>query len=76
MIDLDRFKKINDSLGRDAGDEVLRACARAASAVIRGDDVIGRWGGEEFLLQLSAADCEGAIGVLDRLRQRISVIPG
>ena len=52
MADLDHFKTINDSHGHAAGDEVLRAFAVQAQAVLRNTDIIGRWGGEEFLLLL------------------------
>lgn len=53
MIDLDHFKKVNDSHGHAAGDEVLRCFAGHAAAALRATDIIGRWGGEEFLVLLS-----------------------
>nr|WP_210283289.1 GGDEF domain-containing protein [Massilia sp. Dwa41.01b] len=52
IIDLDHFKSINDTYGHAAGDAVLRAFANQAQAVLRTTDMIGRWGGEEFLLLL------------------------
>ena len=52
IIDLDHFKNINDTHGHAAGDTVLRAFATQAQLVLRGTDMIGRWGGEEFLLLL------------------------
>ena len=52
IIDLDHFKNINDTHGHAAGDTVLRAFANQAQLVLRGTDMIGRWGGEEFLLLL------------------------
>src|SRR5690606_30366864 len=52
IIDLDHFKNINDSYGHAAGDAVLRSFAAQAQVVLRGTDIIGRWGGEEFLLLL------------------------
>jgi diguanylate cyclase (GGDEF)-like protein len=70
MIDLDHFKRINDAHGHPAGDRVLRNFAREALATIRGSDVLGRWGGEEFLMMLP--DTRAALAKLgvERLRQR------
>lgn len=70
MIDMDHFKRINDTHGHPAGDRVLRNFAREALATIRGSDVLGRWGGEEFLLMLP--DTRAALAKLgvERLRQR------
>jgi diguanylate cyclase len=70
MIDLDHFKRINDTHGHPAGDRVLRNFAREALATIRGSDVLGRWGGEEFLMMLP--DTRAALAKLgvERLRQR------
>jgi diguanylate cyclase (GGDEF)-like protein len=48
MIDIDRFKQVNDSAGHHAGDEILRLVARTLSSNCRGLDTIARWGGEEF----------------------------
>lgn len=50
LLDLDHFKRINDSLGHDAGDAALRRCATTLSAVVRTQDLVSRYGGEEFLL--------------------------
>lgn len=50
LLDLDHFKLINDSLGHDAGDAALRRCATTLSAVVRTQDLVSRYGGEEFLL--------------------------
>ncbi len=71
FLDLDRFKVVNDSLGHDAGDELLRALARRLAAVLRPGDVVSRFGGDEFTvlcedLVPSAAD-QQAIGVAERL---------
>ena len=50
LLDVDHFKQVNDTQGHQAGDEVLAAVARAAEGVLGPDDVLGRWGGEEFVL--------------------------
>jgi two-component system, cell cycle response regulator len=72
MIDLDHFKAINDDHGHDAGDAVLQACARALRATSRAGDVVGRWGGEEFLVVLPATDLDGAVQAAERLRAAVS----
>ncbi|MEO5837835.1 MAG: diguanylate cyclase [Acidimicrobiales bacterium] len=66
MLDLDHFKRINDELGHAAGDEVLRAFGKVLRANVRGRDVVGRFGGEEFVIVL--APPSGADAVLTRLR--------
>lgn len=64
LADLDRLKWVNDTYGHAAGDEVLRAFAADLAAAKRGTDVVGRWGGEEFLVLLPGAGEAGAIRVL------------
>lgn len=71
MADLDHFKKVNDTYGHLAGDEVLRATARTMLSMIRGYDAIGRYGGEEFLIVLPGCQGEGAAAFAERLRQRV-----
>jgi diguanylate cyclase (GGDEF)-like protein len=72
MIDLDHFKHVNDTFGHAVGDETLRAFAAEAKAVLRNTDVIGRWGGEEFLVVLpETPPGEPTVGV-DRLRARLA----
>ena len=59
MIDLDRFKQTNDTFGHEAGDQVLCTIADCMRDVLRGDDVYGRWGGDEFLVALPVTDERG-----------------
>jgi diguanylate cyclase (GGDEF)-like protein len=74
MIDLDFFKRINDRFGHPAGDEVLRSFAIAMSANVRSFDLMGRYGGEEFLLVLPRASKEQATAVVDRLREIVAAL--
>ncbi len=67
MIDLDFFKNINDGFGHEAGDETLKHVAETITAQLRGNDRIGRWGGEEFLVLLSHVDIDTAMRVANRL---------
>jgi diguanylate cyclase (GGDEF)-like protein len=67
MIDLDRFKETNDRFGHEAGDRVLRAVAQCMGDTLRGEDAYGRWGGDEFLVTLPAADEGEARAVGERL---------
>ena len=68
LIDLDHFKQVNDLHGHGVGDEVLAAAARVLQEQVRRTDVVGRWGGEEFLLILPDTPLENALPVLDRAR--------
>jgi diguanylate cyclase (GGDEF)-like protein len=68
MIDLDHFKRLNDTLGHEAGDRALRTFADVARRSLRDEDVLGRWGGEEFVLALPGLDRHAAVAVLDRIR--------
>ena len=72
LMDLDHFKRINDTLGHAAGDEVLRLVARHALPALRETDVLTRWGGEEFLLLLANTSLADAEAVVERVRQRLS----
>jgi diguanylate cyclase (GGDEF)-like protein len=75
IIDLDHFKAINDTYGHAAGDAVLRAFATQAQVVLRTTDMIGRWGGEEFLLLLpETPPGDPALGVA-RLRDSLADMP-
>jgi diguanylate cyclase (GGDEF)-like protein len=72
LLDLDRFKSINDTFGHDVGDGVLRATARTFSEVLRKGDLFGRVGGEEFACCLPNTSPLEAIAVAERLRAAIS----
>jgi diguanylate cyclase (GGDEF)-like protein len=76
ILDLDHFKRINDQFGHATGDHVLREFARIGRSLIREVDVLGRWGGEEFLLVLPNATLDVALGIVDRLRTAASAIQG
>src|SRR5215510_2384247 len=74
MLDVDRFKHLNDSAGHDAGDVALRELADCFRQVLRGADSAARFGGDEFVLILPLAPAEGALIVAERLRARIQQI--
>jgi len=68
IIDMDHFKAINDRCGHAAGDHVLKEFARAGREALRTTDILGRWGGEEFLLLMPGTPVELAVASLERLR--------
>ncbi|MCA0244702.1 MAG: GGDEF domain-containing protein [Proteobacteria bacterium] len=72
MLDLDHFKQVNDRFGHAVGDHVLVALAGLLRDNMRGDDLIIRTGGEEFLLVLPEADRDAALHICDRMRQRVA----
>ncbi|SFI99061.1 diguanylate cyclase (GGDEF) domain-containing protein [Amycolatopsis sacchari] len=72
MIDLDHFKWINDTYGHPAGDDVLRNLAQLLDEVTRPADVVGRFGGEEFLVLLPDADQAAATGAAERIRSSVA----
>src|SRR5258706_4291750 len=72
MLDLDRFKQLNDSAGHDAGDTALRRLAECFRQELRGVDTAARFDGDEFVLILPQAYAEGALIVAERLRSRIA----
>jgi diguanylate cyclase (GGDEF)-like protein len=74
LIDLDRFKAINDRYGHAAGDRVLQEFAAMARNTLRTTDTLGRWGGEEFLLVLPNTTLDTAVGMLDHLRLQAGLI--
>jgi diguanylate cyclase (GGDEF)-like protein len=72
FIDLDHFKEINDSFGHAAGDACLGAIIAPIQAELRHSDVIGRYGGEEFVVILSSADIAAAHPIAERIRNRVA----
>ena len=72
MLDLDRFKQVNDRYGHAAGDVLLQAVAELLERNLREDDLAVRWGGEEFLVLLSDSDLKQAVQIFERVRARIA----
>jgi diguanylate cyclase (GGDEF)-like protein len=72
MFDLDHFKVINDTHGHEIGDEVLVRTARIIQTAMREGDVLGRWGGEEFLALLEGTSAAEALTVADRCRRMLA----
>ncbi len=75
MIDIDHFKKINDSNGHQAGDQVLEQVAKNICQAVRPTDAVGRYGGEEFMVVLPACDVHDVRSVGERVREAISRKP-
>ena len=75
MFDLDDFKQVNDELGHSAGDDVLREIGQILAAQSRRHDIIGRFGGEEFLLICPETSIDGATVAAERIRQRVAGQP-
>jgi len=74
LIDMDHFKAINDRWGHATGDHVLKEFARVGRETLRESDVLGRWGGEEFLLVMPDTPLEYALSSLERLRALVFAI--
>ena len=75
MFDVDRFRVVNDLYGRATGDELLELLVGGIKSEIRAGDFLGRYGGDEFLLVLDNCDGNGAVLLLERLRERLSAQP-
>ena len=69
MIDLDNFKRVNDTYGHNAGDTALQQIATILIEVVRRSDMVFRYGGEEFLVLLPETDLEGAVSLAEKIRQ-------
>ena len=72
LLDVDFFKKVNDTLGHDAGDAVLQGVARTLSGIARKSDFVARWGGEEFVVALTLTAEAGARVAAERVRRAIA----
>jgi two-component system cell cycle response regulator len=75
VMDVDHFKRVNDTHGHDVGDEVLREFARRISDNIRGHDLACRFGGEEFVVIMPETDVQMAYNVAERLRAGVECTP-
>lgn len=71
MCDIDHFKRVNDTYGHQAGDYVLSTVAQMLKGEVRDSDVVGRFGGEEFMVILANSDVPGALVFMERFRNRI-----
>ena len=68
FIDIDHFKEINDSLGHEGGDKVLKEISGIIEENVRNSDIVARWGGEEFVVGLQGTNEEEAFGVAEKIR--------
>ena len=75
MIDIDHFKRINDTLGHESGNQALRGFGRLIRTNIRRIDIAGRYGGEEFVVILPATDMAASLQIAERLRENIAAGP-
>src|SRR5690606_34966481 len=71
MLDLDHFKNVNDSYGHPFGDKVLKLVSAKMLEITRKKDLVGRYGGEEFLIVFPECEAEQAVKILERLRQNM-----
>jgi diguanylate cyclase (GGDEF)-like protein len=75
MLDIDRFKQVNDTMGHQAGDQVLREISAMLRQSVRAYDIVARWGGEEFLVVLPGADLDAARQLAERIRVGVQTLP-
>jgi diguanylate cyclase (GGDEF)-like protein len=75
VLDIDRFKLVNDTHGHPAGDEVIRRISEMAKLLMREQDLVGRLGGEEFLIAFPDCPAHEAVAACERLRQGIAALP-
>jgi diguanylate cyclase (GGDEF)-like protein len=74
LLDIDRFKQINDTFGHQAGDQILRDVSSVLRRTVRAYDILVRWGGEEFLLVLPGVDLSAARALADRVRAAVETL--
>jgi diguanylate cyclase (GGDEF)-like protein len=74
LLDIDRFKQINDTYGHIAGDTILKRVAESMSETVRGSDIIYRFGGEEFVVVLRSTNHEGAMLLAERIRADVELM--
>jgi len=72
MLDIDFFKSVNDSFGHKVGDSVLKEFAKLLQLNVRSSDILGRWGGEEFLIICPETDIAGTVALADKLKVAIN----
>lgn len=72
ITDIDHFKKFNDNYGHDCGDYVLQEVSQLMKSCLRKQDVIARWGGEEFLILLPETELEGGMQAIEKMRETIA----
>ena len=75
VIDIDHFKRVNDSFGHKAGDRVIQLVAKALQERLRATDFVARYGGEEFVALLPETTLDQAVGVVDELRRHVADMP-
>lgn len=75
LADIDHFKRVNDLHGHPAGDAVIRQVSELLRSQLRSSDVLGRWGGEEFILLLPSTDAAAAVLMCERLREELQRTP-
>jgi diguanylate cyclase len=74
LADVDHFKRVNDTYGHLFGDQVLRACGQVFTSAVKGRDVVGRFGGEEFLILLPDTPVKGALALAEQIRGAFSKV--
>lgn len=75
LFDVDNFKKINDHYGHNAGDSVLISISNILKLLLREEDIISRWGGEEIMICLPDTTCDRALSIANKLRNEVSKYP-
>jgi diguanylate cyclase (GGDEF)-like protein len=74
VLDLDRFKQVNDTFGHQAGDQVLGRVGDTMRSVVRGEDLVARFGGEEFVILMAGRDRATGAALAERIRAALSEV--